>query len=106
MNELPLYRCHKTVRAAKVRQVFYEPGPKFGATLQLEIPSTTKPMSLGDFDNVTIERDGSVRKDFTVAQEFIEKHKPQVGGYLVIYDDGYQSFSPAKAFEEGYTLEA
>lgn len=30
------------------------------------------------------------------------KHKPQVGGYLVIYEDGYLSYSPAEAFEKGY----
>ncbi len=29
---------------------------------------------------------------------------PQVGDYLVRYEDGYLSWSPAKAFEEGYTL--
>jgi hypothetical protein len=28
---------------------------------------------------------------------------PQPGGYFVVYKDGYKSFSPAKAFEEGYT---
>jgi hypothetical protein len=31
------------------------------------------------------------------------KHAPQVGGYYVRYPDGYESWSPAKAFEEGYT---
>lgn len=29
---------------------------------------------------------------------------PAPGDYFVEYDDGYQSWSPAKAFEEGYTL--
>jgi hypothetical protein len=29
--------------------------------------------------------------------------KDPIGGYLVIYEDGYQSWSPAEAFEEGYT---
>lgn len=36
-------------------------------------------------------------------QEWFDKHQPEVGGYLVVYDDGYQSFSPAKPFEEGYS---
>jgi hypothetical protein len=35
---------------------------------------------------------------------YIAKHNPQVGGYFVEYDDGYHSFSPAEAFEAGYTL--
>ena len=26
------------------------------------------------------------------------------GGYYVVYEDGYKSFSPSKAFDEGYTL--
>jgi hypothetical protein len=34
----------------------------------------------------------------------MHKHKPQVGGYYVLYKDGYASFSPASAFEEGYDL--
>ena len=32
----------------------------------------------------------------------MDRHKPKAGGYYVVYDDGYKSYSPAKAFEEGY----
>jgi len=32
------------------------------------------------------------------------KPTPDVGWYFVMYPDGYTSFSPAKSFEEGYTL--
>ena len=35
---------------------------------------------------------------------YMHKHKPEVGGYYVVYEDGYKSFSPAGAFESGYTL--
>lgn len=35
---------------------------------------------------------------------FLDRHKPENGGYYVRYADGYESYSPAKAFEEGYTL--
>lgn len=31
------------------------------------------------------------------------ERKPQIGDYFVLYTDNYQSWSPAKAFEEGYT---
>ncbi len=37
-----------------------------------------------------------------VSQEYMAKHDPQPGGYYVRYADGYESFSPAKAFEGGY----
>lgn len=30
--------------------------------------------------------------------------KGKVGGYYVVYEDGYESWSPAEAFEKGYTL--
>lgn len=35
---------------------------------------------------------------------WMNKRRPQVGGYYVVYTDGYASYSPAKAFEDGYTL--
>ena len=38
-----------------------------------------------------------------VLQSYIEKHAPLVGGYFVRYEDGYESFSQAAAFEGGYT---
>lgn len=41
---------------------------------------------------------------FEVSKEYIQKHKPVVGGYYVVYEDGYESFSPAEAFESGNTL--
>lgn len=34
----------------------------------------------------------------------IARGTPVVGDYYVRYDDGYESWSPKKAFEEGYTL--
>ena len=38
-----------------------------------------------------------------VSDAYMEKHQPQIGGYYVRYPDGYESWSPAQAFEEGYT---
>lgn len=29
------------------------------------------------------------------------KHEPNVGGYIVVYEDGYTSYSPAEPFEKG-----
>ena len=41
---------------------------------------------------------------FSVTTEYMNKHNPQPGGYYVVYTDDYKSFSPAEAFEGGYTL--
>lgn len=37
-----------------------------------------------------------------VNKAYLEKHNPQIGGYYVLYPDGYESWSPAEAFEAGY----
>ena len=73
MSELPLYTCHKKVRAAKI----------------------------GGIGTENIMTEGA--KVLWVGEDWIKKHQPEIGGYLVVYEDGYTSYSPAKAFEEGYT---
>lgn len=79
--EMPKYQCHKQVWALKIGKLEKKPGE--GAIMTL-------------LDKRYAE--------FSLSEEFVTKHKPEVGGYYVVYDDGYKSFSPAKAFEEGYTL--
>lgn len=74
--ELPKYQCHKVVHALKIKSIV----------------------------GLLITPEDSGYGQFTVASEYLEKHNPQPGGYYIVYEDGYKSFSPAKAFEEGYTL--
>lgn len=40
----------------------------------------------------------------TLSDDFVAKHKPEAGGYYVVYKGGYKSYSPADVFEDGYTL--
>ena len=40
-----------------------------------------------------------------VGTDYMVRHEPKVGGYYVLYPDGYESWSPAEAFEGGYTLQ-
>lgn len=81
VRQLPRYKCHKEVCALKISGI----QPVVGGGV---IITPAEPGYL----------------PFTVEHPYAEKHKPEIGGYYVIYDDGYQSYSPAKAFEEGYTL--
>jgi len=81
--EMPRYRCHKEVWALKIRSVDFGLGDAFGKCW------------------ITPEDHGYAK--FEVPREYMDKHSPQPGGYYVVYADGYQSYSPAKAFEEGYT---
>lgn len=39
----------------------------------------------------------------TVPAEMWSRYQPVPGDFYVVYDDGYKSFSPRKAFLEGYS---
>jgi hypothetical protein len=39
----------------------------------------------------------------SVPYEVVSRYWPKPEDYFVLYEDGYQSISPRKAFEEGYT---
>lgn len=83
-DNLPLWKSHKIVAAAMIGKVTLPEGHYRLAPL-------------------TLEFDDGTSRDLLVTIDYIEKHKPQAGGYFVRYDDGYASFSPAAAFEAGYT---
>ncbi len=90
MAEMPKYKCYKEVHALKIKAI--EPDIDIAKREQRETDggATIRPEEEG-FDL------------FKVSREYLKKHDPQVGGYYVVYKDGYKSFSPAEAFEEGYT---
>jgi len=83
MVAMPQYQCHKKVWALKIASVDRVDDIN-GLRINFE-DSAFGPM---DFT------EGSLKK----------RPMPEPGWYMVQYDDGYISFSPAKAFEEGYTL--
>lgn len=78
--EMPRYKCHKEVWALKI------------AKIEMLRTGCAK---------ITPDRIGYA--PFEVNAEYLNKHKPTVGGYYVVYKGGYASFSPALEFEEGYT---
>ena len=81
LNGLPRYRCHKEVRAVKIHRI---------------------DTHLDTVDAVVVPEDGFA--PIPVSARFLWKHEPEAGGYLVLYDDGYVSYSPAEPFEKGYSL--
>jgi hypothetical protein len=86
--EMPRYKCHKEVWALKIAKIV-----KDGEGEHRESDGSAM-LTPAD------KHYGPIKVDF----DYMRKHNPQIGGYFVVYDDGYKSFSPAKAFEEGYTL--
>lgn len=79
-REMPRYKCHKEVWALKIKSI-----------------------EASQHRAYFIVPDEPGYGPFEVSVEYINKHKPEVGGYYVRYKDGYESYSPAQAFEEGYT---
>lgn len=75
VREMPRYRCHKEVYALRIAKI--------------------------SGNLITPADDGYAT--FEVDYEWIRKHEPQPGGFYVVYRDGYKSYSPAEAFEDGYT---
>lgn len=89
-DKLPLWRSRKEVRGARVEQITAL-GVGAGYRLHCRTP-------------------GGRAVDVDVTSEWIERRgdgrEPAdlVDGYLVVYGDGYASWSPPGAFESGYTL--
>jgi hypothetical protein len=79
-TEMPVYRSHKEVWALKIRGF--------------------------EFETRTITPEDKGYAPFSVEQEWVDRNAMKqdvAGGYYVVYEDGYKSWSPAQAFEKGYT---
>lgn len=117
---MPRYQCHKKVWALKIAAITRESACCEGSgeivcgePQRAHTPEAARgdvgldhDFIPGTFDapGAIITPEDRLYAPFAVDEAFMAKHKPEVGGYYVVYDDGYKSFSPAKAFEEGYTL--
>lgn len=113
MTPMPQYQCHKKVWALRIRSIDTEPIPAFSRpTCRGSIAFGS---ACGHCERCVWERDNGPTQrtiitpeghygPFFVDAAYMQKHKPQAGGYFVQYEGGYQSFSPAKEFEDGYTL--
>ena len=75
-KDIPEFKCHKKVRA-------FEIGKIEGHNIFPYNESLCPPVE--------------------VSGDFIERHPLNEPGYLVIYEDGYMSYSPKDVFEAGYT---
>ena len=89
-REMPRYKCHKEVWALKI------------ANCERDSEKAHEENRETDGSAIITPHDDGYAP-FRVDYEYMRKHNPQVGGYYVVYQGGYKSFSPAEAFEAGYT---
>jgi hypothetical protein len=74
---LPLWQCHKIVRAAAIADMH-------GAI-------------------ITLDLGGGKRTQILVDPKMFARYTPAIGDYVVVYDgDGYMAFSPKATFDSGY----
>lgn len=80
----PKYKCHSIIRASKIKDIVIvgeDYAPIFGSIEVVEPKG------------MTLRVDGV----------FLEKFRPQIGGYLVTAENGYLVYVPEKAFEKCYS---
>lgn len=86
--EMPKYKCHKEVWGLKIAKI--EKDSDIAVNRETDGSAMITPAEEG-------------YAPFKVDYAYMVKHKPTKGGYYVVYENGYKSFSPADAFEDGYT---
>ncbi len=90
--DLPLYRSHKQVWAAQIvtaTQLPLAPGNE-----HIDVKPLPQFSLILSVDGKEIEH--------TSVPGFCARGVPSQGDYFVLYPDGYESWSPKAAFEEGY----
>lgn len=89
-REMPRYQSHKKVWALKI------------ASIEFDIDKArTEDRETDGSAIITPAEDGY--GPFRVDAAYVKKRQPKAGGYYVVYDDSYKSWSPADAFEDGNT---
>jgi|SRR5882724_7535287 len=82
-SNMPTYECHKKVHALEIAHVGnYKKNPE-----------------MGNLVRTLTFMDGTTRD---VGDDLFRRYLPQPGDFYVVYEDGYESFSPRKAFLDGY----
>lgn len=90
-SEMPRYRSHKEVWALKIAAIEFDADKaRADGNRETDGTATITPVEPG-------------YAPFAVDAAYVRKHEPKAGGYYVAYSGGYKSWSPADAFEAGYT---
>lgn len=92
--EMPRYKSHKEVWALKIESISTSEANPGMSYLVFEDEAFKNKVLGIELGNRMID----------AWERYNGNGLPKDMGYYVVYADGYQSWSPSKAFEEGYTL--
>lgn len=83
MGQLADWKCHKVVQAGRITKLPVQ-----------DIPSGKWLVGVEDILH------GATQVE--MPPDAFLRGRPMMGDYIIVYEDGYKSWSPAKAFEDGY----
>ena len=83
MSQLADWKCHKVVKAGRITQL-----------PTIDIPTGEWLVGVEDVNGATTQ--------VKMPPDAFARGRPTMGDYIVVYDDDYKSWSPAKTFEDGY----
>lgn len=90
--EMPKYKCHKVVHALKIKDIVPD------IVIAIKENRDAK-------DTFWITPEDETYSKFEVKNSFLDNVPgAEKGGYYVLYENGYASWSSTKAFEDDYTL--
>ena len=89
-REMPRYKCHKEVHALKIARAAIQPNDSVDLFFEPHDPA------------VPGEALSPINVELPAAKRF-DNIDEKDWGYYVVYEDGYISWSPTEAFENGYT---
>lgn len=89
-RQMPRYKCHKEVWALRIMGIQFDSDKAVAENRETDGSAIITPSEPG-------------YAPFKVDAAYVRKHQPKIGGYYVVYRDGYRSWSPAAEFEDGYT---
>jgi hypothetical protein len=84
-RQMPSYTCHKRVWALEIAAVGPYGTDSDGAVVR----------------SITFKDEGFA--PIVLSGDVFARYTPKPGDFYVVYEDGYKSFSPRKAFLDGYT---
>lgn len=85
MTDWPKYESHKVVQAAKIVRLEYRGKDASSGILRIYVDP------------------GNTAEEEFWPSEIGMMQRAEVGGWAMLYPDGFKSLSPKKVFEDGYT---